>query len=41
MDAAAETVMEGTIQTQKYVQALKFPSADAVTLYMPGLKAIN
>ena len=23
------------------VQALKYPLADAVTLYMPGLKAIN
>ena len=23
------------------VQALKYPSADAVTLYMPGFKAIN
>ena len=23
------------------VQALKYPSAHAVTLYMPGLKAIN
>ena len=23
------------------MQALKYPSADAVTLYMPGFKAIN
>ena len=23
------------------VQALKYPSADAVTLYMPGFKALN
>ena len=27
--------------TENTVQALKYPSADAVTLYMPGFKAIN
>ena len=27
--------------TKNTVQALKYPSADAVTLYMPGFKAIN
>ena len=26
---------------QNTVQTLKYPSADAVTLYMPGLKANN
>ena len=30
-----------THKTKNTVQALKYPSADAVTLYMPGFKANN
>ena len=31
----------GKISRKVTVQALKYPSADAVTLYMPGFKAFN
>ena len=29
------------VEKKNTVQALKYPSAHAVTLYMPGFKAIN
>ena len=29
------------MQAKNTVQALKYPLADAVTIYMPGFKAIN
>ena len=31
----------GASEAKNTVQALKYPSAHAVTLYMPGFKAIN